>query len=259
MWVSKWIFTFIFMPFNSLICVVTMSTHCLYSQKKKTIFILGKCTIFHSRSGLLILRNDWDSWLYNETLIHSANISIWENIVLLAKTLDVSWLSSHLTLSFFLPKSLDKYCCNNMRHNFEKKEKTPCQFLCFPPICVHFILPTYNHLACLCFLLLNLLLINFKPSGIYSYLGHILPCVNPKCILQAPKAMVCCRQDPVSFLSVRPAPSMAPDTKEALSPCLWMNKNMYSYVGREGVVCVCLDNAHTQSYGMQIRMFLSQH
>lgn len=111
------------------------------------------------------------------------------------------------------------------------------------------------------FSLLNLLFINLKPSGIYSYLGHVLLCVNPKCIFQASGATVCCRRDPVSFLSVCPAPSTVPASEEALSPCLsneWMKKNLYSYAGGEGVVCVCLDCARARSYGMQIRMFPPQ-
>lgn len=129
----------------------------------------------------------------------------------------------------------------------------------FPTNLCHIILPNCNHLAFLNFFLLYLLLINLKTSAIYSCWGHLLLCVNPKCIFQASRATVCYRRDPVPFLSADPAPTTV--WHPGCPPSVfdeWMNKTMYSYISGKGMVCVCSHYTLTRSYEMQIRMFPPQ-
>lgn len=191
--------------------------------------------------------------------IDLANISVWENTVLPAKTLDKAWRSSHLTLSVFFLFYYVNITVTTWNKILKRRKNHHLNdfFLSwFPLICIHIIYPIVVIWPSFDFSPLNLLFIKLNPSAVYEYLAHTLLCVHPKCLFQAWRATMHCSQDPVSFSSVCPAPSTVPATESVFVE--WMNWNMYSYVSGAGVVCVCLDCAHTRNYAMQISMFPPQ-
>lgn len=108
-------------------------------------------------------------------------------------------------------------------------------FSCF--LWIHIISPSCNHLAFFYSSFLNQLLINFKPSGIHSYLGHGLFVFVLNAFFKL-RGLWCAADgiSPHPRLCTQPYHSVRPPESPPSVFVEWMNKNMLCWWG--GVVCV---------------------
>lgn len=92
---------------------------------------------------------------------------------------------------------------------------------------IHIISRSCNHLAFFYFSLLNWLLINFKPSGIHSYLGHGLFVFFLNAFFKL-RGLWCAAHgiSPHSHLCAQPCHRVWPPRKPSVHVC-WMNEQEY--------------------------------